>query len=77
MRAYVCVYVLVLCLRCWFCGGPTVLALDVGDLQDGQQQLKCILNVVGTVGALQTRDDDHHHHRRQHLPYRQKCIKPF
>lgn len=49
-----CVCVLVLCLCCWFSGGLTVLALDVGDLQDGQQQLKCILDVVGTVGTLQT-----------------------
>lgn len=50
--------VLVLCLRCWFCGGTTVLALDVGDLQDGQQQLECILDVVCTVGALQTGDQE-------------------
>lgn len=33
-----------------------MLALDVGDLQDGEQQLKCILDVVGTVGALWTGD---------------------
>lgn len=39
-------------LCCGLCGGSAVLALDVGDLQDGQQQLKCILDVVGAVGAL-------------------------
>lgn len=46
--------VLVLCLCCWFSGRLAVLALDVGDLQDGQQELKCILDVVGAVGTLQT-----------------------
>lgn len=39
-------------LCCGLCGESAVLALDVGDLQDGQQQLKCILDVVGAVGAL-------------------------
>lgn len=39
-------------LCCGLCGGSAVLALDVGDLQDGQQQLKCILDVVGAVRAL-------------------------
>lgn len=33
-----------------------MLVLDVGDLQDGQQQLKCILDVVGAVGALWVED---------------------
>lgn len=32
------------------------MILDVGDLQDWQQQLKCIMDVVGAVGALQTED---------------------
>lgn len=47
------------------CGGSAVLALDVGDLQDGHQQLKCILDVVGAVGALQIGNNpsssSHHH----------------
>lgn len=48
--------VLLLCRCCWFCVGPTVLALEMRDLQDRQQQLKCILDVVGAVGALQRGD---------------------
>lgn len=48
--------VLLLCRCCWFCVGPTMLALEMRDLQDWQQQLKCILDVVGAVGALQRGD---------------------
>lgn len=59
--------VLMLCLGCWFCGCPGV-ALDVGDLEDGQQELKCILDVVGTVGALWT-EDLPHHNRHSHRHY--------
>lgn len=50
------VCVLGLCLHCWVSGGSALLALDVGDLQDGEQQLKGILDVVGAVGALRTKD---------------------
>ena len=38
-----------------------MLALEMGDLQDRQQQLKCILDVVGAVGALQTGDASSFH----------------
>ncbi|TNN69405.1 hypothetical protein EYF80_020406 [Liparis tanakae] len=35
-----------------FCGGATVLALDVGDLEDGQQQLQRILDVLAVEDEL-------------------------
>lgn len=44
--------VLMLYLLCCICGGSAVLTLDVGDLQDGHQQLECIMDVIGAVGAL-------------------------
>ncbi len=73
----VCVCVLMLCLCGWFCGGPTVLALDVRDLQDWQKQLKCILDVVGTVGSLQRHHNPHHHHHHHHFQCRPNMILPF
>lgn len=48
--------VLMLWLCCRLSCGSAWLTVDVGDLQDWQQQLQCIMDVVGTVGALQTED---------------------
>lgn len=47
---------LMLWLCCRLSCGSAWLTVDVGDLQDWQQQLQCIMDVVGTVGALQTED---------------------